>query len=133
MTEAEQIRQFVKELQGKYFKRFGEKDLGRIKNQPNAQSLYAFQDNEIVGVVLLSWFRSLTRNVLTIEDLIILPKFRGKGYGKQLVKWAIQFAKNRGVDCVEVMTKSDNSIAKKLYEEGGFKDRKQTAYRLWLK
>lgn len=132
MTEAEQVRQFVKELKGKYFKRFGEKELREIKSQPNAQILYSFEDGDITGLVLVSLFSSLTRRVLTIEDLIVLPQFRGKGVGTRLLGYALKLAKKNKVDCVEVLTKDDNEIALGLYKKLGFEDRKNTALRKWL-
>lgn len=126
------INQFIEEFRGKHFKKITKKDWDRIMKQ-NVWVLGIRADNELVGMVFLYSIESLTRKALIFEEFIIDKKWRNKGLGVELMKAVIKFARKKKVDCIEAHTKQNNKIAQKLYKKLGFKDRRNIAYRLWLK
>ena len=50
----------------------------------------------------------------------ILPKFRGQGLGKRLIKATLEAAWDCGLTRVELSVHSDNKVAMALYEKVGF-------------
>ena len=56
----------------------------------------------------------------TIDYLVVLKDYRGKGYGDVLMSWAIDLFKQCCVDHIEVKV-ADGNNAIKFYEKYGFK------------
>ena len=57
----------------------------------------------------------------------------GTGFiGTKLIKKAIKLAKERKVDSIELVVNKNNKIAKKLYEQAGFKKTKKDYFRTLL-
>jgi len=52
--------------------------------------------------------------------LAVARDFRRKGYGKKLMKYAINDLFNQGCSVIRLLTRTDN-VARKLYEKLGFK------------
>ena len=42
--------------------------------------------------------------VIVLEDVIIHPDFRGQGYGRQLVQYAVEFAKRKDFKRMTLLT-----------------------------
>ncbi len=55
-----------------------------------------------------------------ISRIIVKKDFRGKGYGKKLMDYAIDYAKNNGYKEISLGVNLDNYIAFKLYVDLGF-------------
>jgi ribosomal protein S18 acetylase RimI-like enzyme len=55
-----------------------------------------------------------------IESVYIDGAYRGMGYGKQMIKYAINFAKERGVKICQLTTNKKRVDAKRFYESLGF-------------
>ena len=56
-----------------------------------------------------------------IEDLGIVPEYRRRGIGRQLLKKALESLKERGMERVEVGIQDDKITAKKLFESMSFR------------
>jgi ribosomal protein S18 acetylase RimI-like enzyme len=58
--------------------------------------------------------------------------YRGKGLGRQLIEQALQAARERGFERIELMVRGPNSRAIRLYSQVGFQEegRKRDAVRL---
>ena len=54
-----------------------------------------------------------------LDYLIVLKESRGKGYGDELMTWAINFFEQRGVDQIEIKVVDGNN-ALSFYEKYGF-------------
>ena len=59
-----------------------------------------------------------------LDYLIVLNKYRGKGYGKKLMNWAMSAFKACGITNIEVKVIYGNP-AQQLYEQYGFKPQAQ--------
>lgn len=59
-------------------------------------------------------------NVGAVEYLIVLIEYRGKGYGAQLMEWALSRFKELGIHDIDVKV-ADGNDAISLYEKYGFK------------
>lgn len=55
-----------------------------------------------------------------ISRIIVKKDFSGKGYGKKLMNYAIDYAKNNGYKEISLGVNLDNYIAFKLYVDLGF-------------
>ncbi len=94
----------------------------RIKN--NESVIYAiFENNQAVGFVqLYTTFSSLNLGkVVILNDLYIVPEFRRKKCASELVKCAIEFAKESKATSVSLSTQIANTGAQDLYKKLGFK------------
>jgi ribosomal protein S18 acetylase RimI-like enzyme len=85
------------------------------------------EENEPVGYLYAqfqnhhgNWARKES-HVLYIHHMVIDPKFRRKGNGDQLLSAAIDIARSRGVERLELDVWSFNVAAKKFYAKHGLK------------
>jgi len=77
-------------------------------------------DNNIVGTGSIIIERKISRdfkNVGHIEDIVIDKKYRGKGYGKELILYLINFCKEN--NCYKIILNCEEKN-KKFYEKSGF-------------
>ncbi len=56
-----------------------------------------------------------------IDDLYVLPEFRGRRIGKKLVTECLKKMKGAGIDTVSLTVLAENKVAVKLYQKLGFK------------
>jgi GNAT superfamily N-acetyltransferase len=79
-------------------------------------------DGKIIGMVsiLYSVSTALGGKVAILEDMVIKPSFRNLGLGSELLKTAIEFAKNRNCLRVTLLTDFDNETAIHFYENFKF-------------
>ena len=97
------ILRFIKKL-AEYEKRFNEviateKDLEKwIFDKNQAEVIFALEDGKEIGFALffLSFSTYLGNVNLHLEDLFIDPEYRGKGYGKALLKKLAKIVVERG-------------------------------------
>ena len=82
-------------------------------------------DKETIGTIQLSFLQYLTYQGglrAQIEAVRIHKKFRGKGFGKKIFKWAIKRSKDKGAHLVQLTTDIQRPDAIKFYKALGFKD-----------
>ncbi|MFJ7753560.1 N-acetyltransferase family protein [Peribacillus muralis] len=82
----------------------------------------AFEEEEAVGFVqLYPSFSSVSmRHSWILNDLFVKKSARQKGYGEELLKKAITFARESGAKGITLETGKDNVKAQSLYEKIGF-------------
>jgi len=78
-------------------------------------------EGTVFGFSTLYFSFSSTRaeEVGILNDLYVLPEYRGKGYGKKLMAHAIEQVKSRGISRIQWLTAKDNEDAQKLYDSLG--------------
>lgn len=58
-----------------------------------------------------------------LAELYVVPSMRGNGLGRALMDVAIEHARGRGADCMDLGTGEDDVAARALYESLGFDNR----------
>jgi len=58
-----------------------------------------------------------------LEELYVVPKRRGRGLGRALLEAAMDYARARGADRIDLNTSEDDVAARALYERTGFTNR----------
>lgn len=83
--------------------------------------------NVICGYILLRYRFSMWASGLEarIEDLFVSPSNRQKGTGKELVKYAIQKAAEKGCVTICLDTNENNPVTMNMYHQLGFKAHKE--------
>ena len=94
-----------------------------IESDPNNELIVAMLDEEIVGMVQLTFIPYLTHTGswrCLIEGVRIHSGYRGKGLGGNLLEWSIQRAKERNCRLVQLTSDKTRTDALKFYESLGF-------------
>ncbi len=89
--------------------------------QPSAEAVFAFQDAEPVGfAVFCQHYSTFTgRPSLYLEDIFVLPEWRGRGVGRELMAYGAGLAKARGYPRLEWSVLDWNEPAIGFYENLG--------------
>jgi len=96
-----------------------------IDRDPNNELIVAENNNEIVGMLQLTFIPYLTHTGswrCLIEGVRIHADHRGKGLGSQFFEWAIDRAKQRQCSIVQLTSDKSRPDAIKFYHSLGFKD-----------
>jgi GNAT superfamily N-acetyltransferase len=96
--------------------------------------LVARRETKLIGMVnlLFTVSTALGAKVALLEDMVVLPTERGCGVGSQLLKAAINTAKECACQRLTLLTDSDNLIAHSFYEQHGFVRSPMLPFRLML-
>lgn len=93
-----------------------------IRKHPAFYAFLAYDDDKAIGFSLcfLGFSSFAARPLLNIHDIGVLPEYRGKGIGQQLMN-AIE-AKARAIGCCKLTleVREDNNPARGLYRKLGF-------------
>lgn len=76
------------------------------------------KDNTIIGMARLE----IIENEGSIYGLEVLPFYRGKGYGRELLNHSIKELKQNNVESISLQVVTDNKNALNLYKSCGFKE-----------
>ncbi len=94
----------------------------------NMQHLYwAYKDGKAIGILDLSLQNKF------ISNIGVAPKHRGKGYGRQIMLFALQTLTKEGGEQAGLRVHKDNKVAISLYESLGFKIAEQNQTFIWRK
>lgn len=78
-------------------------------------------DKQVVGVIGVIANHNLHDGFVTyIEHVVVDKKFRGNGYGSQLIEFAEERAREEGCYLIELDTDIGAERAAKLYESSGY-------------
>jgi GNAT superfamily N-acetyltransferase len=102
-----------------YVKAFDE-----IEADKNNELIIAERDGEIVGTLQITFTPSISfqgSKRATIESVRVDQKYRGKGIGKELMKWAINRAREENCFAMQLTTNAERKDAHRFYEKLGFK------------
>ena len=88
----------------------------------NNKKIFIFEMNDnIIGtgsLILESKISHDFKNVAHLEDIVVDKNFRGKGYGKYIINYLINYAKNN--NCYKVILNTDENNLK-FYKKCGLK------------
>ena len=57
---------------------------------------------------------------LELDNLSVLPQYRHKGYGAEMIKYAVNTARSMNVDALKIGIIEENAILKNWYLQNGF-------------
>lgn len=77
-------------------------------------------EGRLVGVGWIFPRRTLSRKQAVVEDMIVDESERGKGYGKEILLDLMGWAKENGVEVIELTTNPKRVAANELYKRVGF-------------
>ena len=106
-----------------------------IFEQPNRGRVFVLrQDRTIVGMINLLFTISTAEGgfVMVLEDLVIHEGFRGKGYGSMLLKYAIDFARQKNFLRITLLTDRPELRSQALFKRFGFYESAMMPMRLLL-
>lgn len=76
------------------------------------------EDDKTIGVLIMLPTRA---NTIEIVNIAIAPNYQRKGYGKRLLKFAINTAKNDNFKHIEIGTANSSINQLALYQKIGFR------------
>jgi GNAT superfamily N-acetyltransferase len=105
-----------------------------IENPSIGLILVAKEQSAIVGMVnlLFSVSTALGAKVAILEDMFVLPEWRDRGMGSQIIERAIQEARDQGCARITLLTDTTNESAHRFYSRHGFKPSAMLPLRLIL-
>jgi ribosomal protein S18 acetylase RimI-like enzyme len=107
-----------------------EKRLKEIIKSENTQLFIAELNNkQIAGMLTIAIYDIPTATKSWIEDVVVLESQRGKGIGRELTLFAIDYAKSKGCKAIELTSRPSRIAANKLYQNLGFILRDTNVYR----
>lgn len=105
-------------LPSEYFTAFN-----KISEDKNQELIVLEKDNQVIGCMQISFIQYLTYRGgirAQIEGIRIAKVERSNGYGKKLIRYAINRAKERGAHLIQLTTDKVRPEALKFYENLGF-------------
>ena len=90
-------------------------------------------EKHVVGCATLCVFESPTGRKASVEDVVVLPAYRGQGIGSTLMQRIIDFAKNKlaPID-LRLTSNPSRTEANALYLALGFEKRDTNVYKMSL-
>lgn len=77
------------------------------------------EDDIVIGLLVLDIDKK--KNIYNIDIVIVDKNFQNKGYGKLMVKWAVDYLREAGSKRLLIGVNRTNIGAKKVYINAGFK------------
>ena len=109
---------------------FTEAELNSLIASPQSH-LYALEyDEKIIGMVTLCIYHCPTGRKAWIEDVVVDQNHRGKGYGKLMVRKAMEECQNRGNVTLMLTSRPSRIVANQLYQSLGFEKRETNVYKM---
>ena len=85
---------------------------------PTKKAFLQLEGNTIIGLLVLEIDKK--KDNYDIDIIIIDKKYQGRGYGKLMVKWAVEKLKSEGAKKLTIGVHKQNLGAKKIYMNAGF-------------
>jgi ribosomal-protein-alanine N-acetyltransferase len=83
---------------------------------PVSRSFVLEKSGELIGYIIYR----VVKEEMHVLNIAIRPDWQGKGYGKRLMKWAMERERKEGVKYVTLEVRKSNIKAIRLYEKLGF-------------
>jgi GNAT superfamily N-acetyltransferase len=94
-----------------------------LARDPNNRLLIAERDGDVVGTLQLTFIHGLSRQGAKralIEAVRVAAPFRGKGLGEEIIRAAVEIARQAGCSMVQLTTDKSRKDAHRFYERLGF-------------
>lgn len=96
----------------------------QIDNDPNHELIVAERNGEVIGTLHLMFLPSVSFQGglrAQVESVRVDKLFQSQGIGSQMMKWAVECARQRGAHIVQLTTHKTRLDAHRFYERLGFK------------
>jgi ribosomal protein S18 acetylase RimI-like enzyme len=103
-------------------------DIAFARKGPNSAVLVGHDGNAIVASVMVGhdghrgW----------VYYVAIDPEHRGKGRGREIMNAAEQWLRQRGIEKLMLLVRSDNTKVRAFYEQLGYDAQERVIYAKWL-
>jgi len=105
-----------------------------ILSSENIHFFIAELDNkQIVGMLSIGTYNIPTGRKAWIEDVVVDESQRGRGFGDELVKFAIEYSKSLDARSVALTSRPSRVEANKLYKKLGFVRHETNVYKYLLR
>jgi ribosomal protein S18 acetylase RimI-like enzyme len=104
-----------------------------LKSRGTHLFIAELDDNQIIGMMTISTYGIPTGTKVWIEDVVVDDSQRGKGFGKELIMFAIDYTRSIDAKTIDLTSKPSRIAANRLYHMTGFVLRKTNVYRFTLK
>lgn len=136
-TNPEFIAELSKELQEERHSRYPEhfvpydkhaiaKAISELMREKGLHAYVVFDDNEPLGYIMFSVVRksgnafTRARSILYIDQITVLSAHQKKGIGMRLMKFAEDYARQEGVDQIELNNWAQNDAARSFFGKNDF-------------
>uniref|UniRef100_UPI004055A9F9 N-acetyltransferase family protein n=1 Tax=Alistipes sp. TaxID=1872444 RepID=UPI004055A9F9 len=92
----------------------------RMLQAPNTRLFVAREGEKIVGMTTVAWYDTLMARRGWVEDVAVKATMQGRGLGRRLIKTAIAWAKEEGIETLSLSSAPHRIAARRLYQEEGF-------------
>ena len=107
------LKKFIELNDSSNFRYFNSRNVNVIKN--HIVTLLVIDDNDIIGYGHLDFEKYIWLGIC------VLKKFRGKGYGKLIIKKVIEVANKKNIENIFLTVDKENIHATNLYKKFDFK------------
>lgn len=108
-------------------------DLDTMVHSDTTRLFIAEENDVILGTLALVFTKIPTGYKLWIEDVVVDSAARGKGVGKKLMVFAIDYVKDKNIKTINLTSSPERIAANMLYQKLGFIKRETNVYRLTIK
>jgi ribosomal protein S18 acetylase RimI-like enzyme len=109
--------------------------LERFIDDPALGRLWLIQAGEVaIGYLALTFgysFEYHGRDAF-IDELYLLPSYRGQGIGTRAIQFAIAACRELGVHALHLEVERHNAAARRLYRRAGFQDHARYLLTRWI-
>ena len=95
-----------------------------INKDPNHELIVADLSGEVIGTLHLMFLPSISFQGglrAQIESVRVDAQYQSRGIGSEMMKWAIEHARQRGAHILQLTTHKSREDAHRFYERLGFK------------
>ena len=103
-----------------------------VIESPNSHLLVATEDDELVGMLTIATYITPTGKKAWIEDVVVDEIHRGKGFAKELISYAIDWARRHDIPILMLTSNPKRVAANQLYPKMLFQRRETNVYRMEL-
>ena len=91
------------------------------------------ENKEIVGMLTIGTYFTPTGTKVWIEDVVVDESQRGKGFGKELILFAISYSGSLDAKAIALTSRPSRTAANNLYKEMGFVQYETNVYKYLLR
>ncbi len=102
-------------------------------NDENSHIFVIRVEGHIIGTATLCVMHTLEFKLAHVESVVVLPEYRGKSFGYQLMEHIVNEAKRMDVKFLQLTSNPKRISANKLYKMMGFTQYETNCYKLSIK